>query len=109
MCNQYRSREVNHSVGVLGFIGTFALTLPGPVVRALYLTLRGVGLLNLELHGIDALDAADGLPAALCRVQPEQRAPLRERLTRLEALLRWLKDDFELCTLADAASRPGLV
>jgi peptidoglycan/xylan/chitin deacetylase (PgdA/CDA1 family) len=91
------------------FIGTFALTLPKPLVRAMYLRLRGDGLLNFELHGIDALEASDGLPAAICDVQPEQRVPLRQRLSRLAELLRWLGDDFQLATLAAAASAPGLV
>ncbi|MHB8874758.1 MAG: polysaccharide deacetylase family protein [Myxococcaceae bacterium] len=91
------------------FIGTFALTLPRPVVRGLYRTLRGDRLLNLELHGIDALDESDGVPPALCRVQPEQKVSASQRLLRLEELLRWLKEDFEVCTLAAAARRPGLV
>ncbi len=91
------------------YIGTFALTLPAWVERALYFTLRAEPLFNLELHAIDVLDEADGVPAALCRVQPEQRAPLSRRLSRLAELCRRLTADFEVCPLADAASRSGLV
>src|SRR5512140_1335310 len=67
----------------LPFIGTFAVALPGPVVRAAYRALKSEPLLNLELHALDALDEADGIPRALARQQRDARIPHRLKLERL--------------------------
>jgi hypothetical protein len=60
------------------------------------------GHLNLELHGIDALDATD-VPAEIARVQPGVAMPAAEKLRRLRATLRGLPG--EGVTLAAAARR----
>jgi len=60
---------------------------------------------NLELHGIDALDASDaGLPE-LARVQPGLRVPAATKLRRLEVLLGRLRARAESCTLDEAQAR----
>jgi hypothetical protein len=74
----------------LPFIGT-TLTLFGPE-RARWLTQDVVhsSFVNLELHGIDVLAAADGL-SALEPHQPDVRVPLQRKLDSLDAALGVLK------------------
>ena len=60
------------------------------------------GHLNLELHGIDALDSSD-VPEAIARAQPGMRTKAAEKLRRLRAVLESLP--FEACTLEQAALR----
>jgi hypothetical protein len=74
----------------LPFIGT-TITLAGPD-RARWLT-RGVlgePFVNLELHGIDLLDAADSLEA-LRPYQPDVRIPLASKLSSLNAVVEMLR------------------
>lgn len=91
----------------LPFIGT-SLALGGPIVaRRLARSLRDEPLVNLELHGIDFLDASDGLEA-LVPVQPDLRKPLGERLDALGAAVRavsesghrWVRLDEAAATVA---------
>jgi peptidoglycan-N-acetylglucosamine deacetylase len=86
------------------FIGTFALTLPLPAVRAAYRALQGDAFFNFELHAADVLDARDGIPAELVRQQRDLRVPVAQKLERLRTLFGWLKSDYEVVTLRDAAS-----
>jgi hypothetical protein len=60
------------------------------------------GHLNLELHGIDALDGSD-VPSAIARAQPGVRMPAARKLDRLRAVLRSLPG--QACTLEQAALR----
>jgi len=60
------------------------------------------GHFNLELHGIDALDATD-IPADIAAKQPGASLPAREKLDRLRAILKALPG--EGVTLAAAAPR----
>ena len=60
------------------------------------------GHLNLELHGIDALDRTD-VPAAIAAAQPGLRTSAREKLHRLRRLLETLPGSH--CTLQEAAVR----
>ncbi|HET9752228.1 MAG TPA: polysaccharide deacetylase family protein [Myxococcales bacterium] len=78
-------------------IGTSVLLLP-------WLARAGSagGHLNLELHGIDALDASD-VPEAIARAQPGVRTRAAQKLRRLRALLESLPG--EACTLEQAALR----
>jgi hypothetical protein len=78
-------------------IGTSVLPLPA-------LARCGVagGHLNLELHGIDALDASD-VPAPIAASQPGVRTAASEKLRRLRSLLQRLPG--EACTLEQAATR----
>jgi hypothetical protein len=74
----------------LPFIGT-TLTLAGPS-RARLLTRLVVGepLVNLELHGIDVLDADDGFPE-LRGHQPDARVPHGRKLEALSAVVGTLR------------------
>jgi len=89
------------------FIGTWALTLPAPAARALYRTARAQPFFNFELHGIDLLDEEDGIPRALSRVQRDARVPAARKQARLREVLDWLKDDYRLTTLSEAAETVG--
>jgi hypothetical protein len=74
----------------LPFIGT-TLTLAG-AARARWLTRTVVGepFVNLELHGIDVLDAADDLEA-LRPHQPDVRVAVADKLAALAAVVETLK------------------
>ncbi len=89
----------------LPFIGT-TLTLAGER-RARWLTRRVVGepLVNLELHGIDVLDAADGLEA-LRPHQPDVRVGVLHKLAALGAVIETLKSaGYSFVRLDEAAKR----
>jgi hypothetical protein len=60
------------------------------------------GHFNLELHGIDLLDASD-VPAHIAAAQPGLRLPAGEKVRRLREVLRSLHG--EGCALEDAAQR----
>jgi peptidoglycan-N-acetylglucosamine deacetylase len=92
-------------LGRVPFIGTFATTMPWPVVEMTFRRLRHDRHVNFELHAIDVLDATDGIPDALARQQRDVGVSVREKLTRLRRLFTWLGDDRERVTLAEAASR----
>ena len=77
----------------------------GTVVLALPRTARwgaAGGHFNLELHGIDLLDASD-VPPAIAAAQPGLRMPVSEKVRRLRELLRSLPG--EGCSLEEAALR----
>ncbi len=78
-------------------IGTFVLGAPW-LARAGFAGEH----LNLELHGIDALDASE-VPKEIAAAQPGLRTPAREKLRRLGKLLDSLPG--ESCTLEEAAAR----
>jgi peptidoglycan-N-acetylglucosamine deacetylase len=74
----------------LPFIGT-TLTLPGPDgARLLTRGVLGEPLVNIELHGIDFLDANDGLEA-LRPHQMDVRVPVARKLAALSAVVEVLK------------------
>ena len=63
----------------LPFIGT-SLALLGPIgARLLARSLIGLPFINLELHGIDFLEARD-VPQAVLAVQPDLHVPLARKL-----------------------------
>jgi peptidoglycan-N-acetylglucosamine deacetylase len=87
------------------FIGTAVVALPERATALLYARMRRCGHLNFELHGIDLLDASDvGFPP-LSRAQRELRVPARRKRERLAAVLRRVRDDFDVVTLEVAAAR----
>jgi peptidoglycan/xylan/chitin deacetylase (PgdA/CDA1 family) len=95
----------------LPFIGTtvtgaWPLRWPlwGPrAVRRLARGCAGEPLVNLELHGIDVLDAGDGL-AALRPHQPDVRVPRDRKLESLRAAVDELRaGGYAFVTLQDAA------
>lgn len=60
---------------------------------------------NLELHGIDLIDAdLDGIPGELVARQRDLRRPLADKLAALDAVLDQALQRFEPVTLRDAAS-----
>ncbi len=87
------------------FIGTFAATLPLPAVRAAWRACRGDAFFNFELHAVDVLDAADGIPPELVRQQRDLRVPSARKMERLAEIFRWLKADADVVTLRVAAEQ----
>ena len=88
----------------LPVIGTVAVGVSPLVTAALARRAFAGGHFNLELHGIDALDASDA-PPALAGVQPGLRTPAALKLKRLRALLVSLKERAALVSLEEAARR----
>ncbi len=88
----------------LPFFGT-SLTYWGPgFARNLARMVRGEPLVNLELHGIDVLDAADGLEA-LRPHQPDVRVAHARKIDALVAALTELRAaGYAFCTLREAAA-----
>ncbi len=87
----------------LPFIGT-SVTLGGPT-RARWLAKACLGepLVNLELHGIDVLDAADGLEA-LRPHQVDVRVAVAKKLDALEAAVVTLQNaGYTFVTMEEAA------
>lgn len=89
----------------LPFIGTFATTMPWPLVEATFRTLSRDLLFNFELHAVDVLDESDGVPAVLTRQQRDLKVPVKHKLARLRRLFSWLAEDRLCTTLAEAARR----
>ena len=87
----------------LPFIGT-SVMLAGPDrVKLLTAQVAGRPLVNLELHGIDVLDATDGLDALLPH-QPDVRVPVERKLRTLRAVVEDLRGrGYAFVTLHDAA------
>ena len=84
-------------------IGT-SLTLAGPTgSRLLASACVGEPLVNLELHGIDVLEANDGLQAIVPH-QVDLRVRLERKLASLEAaVLVWKRAGYTFVTLEEAA------
>jgi hypothetical protein len=87
------------------FIGTAVVGLPERAGALLYGRMRRLEHLNLELHGIDLLDAGDVGFAPLARAQRELRVPAALKRERLGAMLRRIREDYEVVTLEVAAAR----
>lgn len=88
----------------LPFIGT-SVTLAGPTgARLLAQMCVGEPLINLELHGIDVLDTADGLEE-LRPFQPDVRVPAARKLDALHAVFDTLRRaGYAFVTMREAAS-----
>lgn len=74
----------------LPVIGTTLTSLGAPLARRLARGLVGAELVNLELHGIDLLDAADGLEA-LAAHQPDVRLALERKWETFVAVIAELR------------------
>jgi hypothetical protein len=87
----------------LPFIGT-SVALRGPeLARWLAKSCEGEPVVNLELHGIDVLDAADGL-STLRQHQPDVRVPVDQKLLSLRAAIEELRSSgYSFVTLKTAA------
>ncbi len=89
------------------FFGTLLTTAPWGVVERAYRALRKDSFLSLELHAVDVLEAQDGIPEALARVQRDVRVRRAEKERRLSSVLQWLVRDYQLTTLEQAAQALG--
>jgi len=86
------------------FIGTFVTMAGATGARLMAKMCVGEPLVNFELHGIDVLDASDGLEA-LTRHQPDVRIPWRTKLDALTAAIHALQNaGYKFSTLNAAAS-----
>ncbi len=96
--------ELPVTTGLLGFpmIGTAVAVLPGALIRAAAAGTGSLPLFNLELHGVDFLDASDASRELRAR-QRDLQVPARKKLERLEAFVRFLSRDW--VPLREAASR----
>ncbi len=84
----------------LPFIGT-SLTLAGTFgARLLAQGVAGAPLVNLELHGIDALDQQDGL-VALAKHQRDLRVPWAKKLDAIDAAVTLLRGKGYACVRMD--------
>jgi peptidoglycan-N-acetylglucosamine deacetylase len=86
-------------------IGTVIAAAPPRIASALVRAAAASGHLNLELHGIDALDGSDGAPGALAAAQPGLRTPASVKLRRLREVLAALRGRAEVATLEKCALR----
>jgi hypothetical protein len=76
--------------------------------RQLARTVIGEPLVNLELHGIDALDTEDGL-ADLSKHQPDLKIPRARKLDALKAALETLRGaGYRFVTLTQAVETLGM-
>jgi peptidoglycan-N-acetylglucosamine deacetylase len=93
----------------LPFIGT-ALTMAGTMgARLLAQGVVGEPFVNLELHGIDALDVNDGLEA-LAKKQRDLRIPWMKKLDAIDAAVTLLRNKGYACVRMDelaAGARAG--
>jgi len=85
-------------------IGTVVLAVSRRFAAALARGAAAGGHFNLELHGIDVLDASDATPE-LAAHQPGLRLRAAEKLRRLGALLETVRATAEPLTLEQAALR----
>ena len=87
-------------------IGTSLLAAP-TALRARWLEdMRARPFFNLEMHGIDLIDAElDGIPAELGLRQPDLRLTLEAKRRALEATLGRLSLEYEFVPLRDVALR----
>jgi hypothetical protein len=86
-------------------IGTVIAAAPPRIGAMLARAASASGHLNLELHGIDALDGSDGVPAALVAAQPGLRTAASLKLRRLREVLATIRDEAEFATLEKSAVR----
>ncbi len=85
------------------------MTAGGPAVaKMLARACAGEPLVNLELHGIDVLDAADGLEA-LRPYQHDVRIPRERKVAALRSAVDELRNaGHTFVTLRDAVDRLGI-
>ncbi len=85
------------------FFGTLLTSFPSWAVRAAYQGVARDEFVSLELHAVDVLDTADGIPEALVRAQRDVRVARAQKEARLLEVFGWLARDFRVCTLGQAA------
>jgi hypothetical protein len=93
---------VTTGLGRFPLVGTFVATLPAAALRLARTGTGRLPLFNLELHGIDLLDASDASPSLASR-QRDLAVPAARKIARIEAFVRSL--DREWVPLEEAARR----
>ena len=90
----------------LPFIGTFLALGRTPYLRATLplAALANRRLLNVELHGIDLIDASDPVPRELVPHQPDLPVSLERKLALYEEMLAWLAARRMFVPLAEAVA-----
>lgn len=98
--------ELPITTGLAGFplVGTFVATLPPSLLALARAGTSRLPLFNLELHGVDLLDASDASPALAAR-QRDLSVPAAVKVARIEAFVRGLGREW--VTLEEAARRLG--
>jgi hypothetical protein len=87
-------------------IGTALIAAPPWVRRGVLAAMARRRFFNLELHGIDFVDAEqDGIPGELVERQPDLRVPIGDKLDRLSSLIDQLGRDRSMVQLAAVATR----
>jgi hypothetical protein len=87
----------------LPFIGTSVTMAGARGAKVLAKMCKGHTFVNLELHGIDVLDATDGLES-LRPYQVDVRVPLQKKLDAIEAAVKsFLDDGYAPVTMREAA------
>lgn len=94
-----------HPLTRVPLIGTTLTALPPLALAALWRGVSSLPFVNLELHGIDLLDASDVGCPELAALQPDLRIPRRTKRARLLDALRKLARSADVVTLASAAER----
>lgn len=86
-------------------IGTSLLASPDRVRHWLLAAMADEPVFNLELHGMDFVDAeGDGIPGQLVARQPDLRIPVAIKLARLDTMVAVVKRRFAVVTLAEIAA-----
>jgi len=86
-------------------IGTSLILAPAWVRERALASMRKRRLFNLELHGIDLIDAElDGIPGELVARQADLRVPLDRKVEALDQILAVLVQEREPVTLRTAAA-----
>jgi len=94
-----------HPLTRVPLIGAAITGLPPAAFGLLWRGVAGLPFLNVELHGIDLLDAADVSCPELVAGQRDLAVPISTKRARLKAMLRRMTDGFEVVTLAVASQR----
>jgi hypothetical protein len=85
------------------FIGTSLCVLPLGAAHLLYRSVRTLQFVNLELHGIDLLDASDDAGGDLPSAQRDLQISASAKTARLRQVISWLAQDYQLVPLQVAA------
>jgi peptidoglycan/xylan/chitin deacetylase (PgdA/CDA1 family) len=86
-------------------IGTTLLVAPRALRDRVIAAMAGRSVFNLELHGIDFVDAErDGIPGELVERQPDLRLPVETKLERFEEVLEAVRERWEMVTLGEIAA-----
>ena len=94
-----------HPITRVPIIGTTITALPPLALGALWHSVAKLAFVNVELHGIDLLDASDVGCPELAAVQPDLKIPRRTKRARLREALRRIAGGADVVTLASAAER----